>query len=101
MTATPVTAFVAQSVNQVIHGLVASASPLGIPTLVEGGSFAYRSVRRTDDPNRFELGVYGHGPEARKVAERLVEEIRTWDREHRGDRAHIDVFPAGTPDEQP
>ncbi|WP_221334030.1 methyltransferase, FxLD system [Streptomyces sp. EAS-AB2608] len=82
------------------RGLVASASPLGIPTLVEGGSFAYRTVRRTDDPNRFELGAYGHGPDGQKTAERLVEAIRTWDREHRGDRAHIDVYPAGTPDEQ-
>ncbi|MGW5434623.1 methyltransferase, FxLD system [Streptomyces sp. NPDC004059] len=82
------------------RGLVASSSPLGIPTLVEGGSFAYRTVRRTDDPGRFELGAYGHGPEGHKVAERLVEEIRTWDREHRGDRAHIDVYPAGTPDDQ-
>ncbi|MER7497025.1 methyltransferase, FxLD system [Streptomyces pharetrae] len=82
------------------RGLVASASPLGIPTLVEGGSFAYRTVRRTDDPDRFELGAYGHGPEGQKVAERLVEEIRTWNREHRGDRAHIDVYPAGTPDDQ-
>ncbi|MFI2764300.1 methyltransferase, FxLD system [Streptomyces echinatus] len=82
------------------RGLVASASPLGVPTLVEGGSFAYRTVRRTDDPDRFELGAYGHGPEGQKVAERLVEEIRTWNREHRGDRAHIDVYPADTPDDQ-
>lgn len=82
------------------RGLVASASPLGIPTLVEGDSFAYRTVRRTDDPDRFELGAYGHGPQGQKVAKRLVQEIRTWDRDHRGDRAHIDVYPAGTPDDQ-
>jgi protein-L-isoaspartate(D-aspartate) O-methyltransferase len=39
------------------RGLVASASPLGIPTLVDGDSFAYRTVRRTEDPDRFELGT--------------------------------------------
>lgn len=82
------------------RGLVASASPLGIPTLVDGDSFAYRTVRRTADPDRFELGALGHGPRGREVAERLVAEIQTWNREHRGDRAHIEVYPAGTPDDQ-
>lgn len=80
------------------RGLVASASPLGIPTLVDHGSFAYRTVRRTEDPDRFELGAIGHGPRAQDVAERLVQEMQTWNRGHRGDRAHIEVHPAGTPD---
>ncbi|MER5201375.1 methyltransferase, FxLD system [Streptomyces sp. NPDC002755] len=82
------------------RGLVASASPLGIPTLVDGDSFAYRTVRRTDDPDRFELGAIGHGPRAQDVAEQLVQEMQTWNRVHRGDRAHIEVYPAGTPDDQ-
>ncbi|WP_447035769.1 methyltransferase, FxLD system [Streptomyces sp. DSM 118878] len=82
------------------RGLVASASPLGIPTLVEGDSFAYRTVRATDQEDRYELGVIGHGPHGQQLAERLVEEIRTWDRDHRGDHAHIEVYPAGTPDDR-
>ncbi|MCX4582475.1 methyltransferase, FxLD system [Streptomyces sp. NBC_01481] len=82
------------------RGLVASISPLGVPTLVDGDSFAYRSVRRTDTPERFELGAIGHGPQGQKVAERLVEEIQIWDREHRSDRARVEVHPAGTPDAQ-
>jgi protein-L-isoaspartate(D-aspartate) O-methyltransferase len=82
------------------RGLIASVSPLGVPTLVDGDSFAYRTVRRTDNPERFELGAIGHGPQGQKVAERLVEEIQLWDREHRGDRAHVEIHPAGTPDEQ-
>lgn len=82
------------------RGLVASASPLGVPTLVDGDSFAYRIVRATDAPDRFELGAVGHGPQGQAVAERLVEEIQTWDRDHRGHRAHIEVHPAGTPDDQ-
>jgi protein-L-isoaspartate(D-aspartate) O-methyltransferase len=82
------------------RGLVASASPLGVPTLVDGGSFAYRTVRATDIEDRYELGAIGHGPDGRRLCERLVSEIRTWDREHRGDRARIEVHPAGTPDDR-
>ncbi|WP_416979087.1 methyltransferase, FxLD system [Streptomyces sp. T028] len=82
------------------RGLVASASPLGVPTLVDGSSFAYRTVRPTDDPDRFELGAIGHGPEGQKVAELLVEEIQAWDSDRRDHRAHIEVYPAGTPDDQ-
>ncbi|WP_406321903.1 methyltransferase, FxLD system [Streptomyces sp. NBC_00519] len=82
------------------RGLVASASPLGVPTLVDGDSFAYRTVRRTDDPDRFELGAIGHGPQGQKAAERLVEELQAWGSDHRDHRAHIEVYPAGTPDDQ-
>ncbi|MGA5704630.1 methyltransferase, FxLD system [Peterkaempfera bronchialis] len=81
------------------RGIVASISPHGIPTLVEADSFAYRTVRPTDDPDRFELGAIGHGPHAQEVADRLVEQIRVWDRVHRSHRAHIEVYPAGTPDD--
>jgi protein-L-isoaspartate(D-aspartate) O-methyltransferase len=80
------------------RGLVASASPIGVPTLVDGGSFAYRTVRATEDEDRFELGAIGHGSEGEQLAKRMISEIQTWDREHRGDRAHIEVHPAGTPD---
>ncbi|UQA95710.1 methyltransferase, FxLD system [Streptomyces halobius] len=82
------------------RGIVAGVSPMGIPTLVDGVSFAYRTSRRTDDPDRWELGAVGHGPEGQKTAERLVKEIQVWDREHRGHQAHIEVYSAGTPDDQ-
>ncbi|MGW7352786.1 methyltransferase, FxLD system [Streptomyces sp. NPDC054784] len=82
------------------QGLVASASPLGIPTLVDGDSFAYRTVRATGEEDRYELGAIGHGPRGRQLAERLAEEIRVWDRDHRGDRARITLHPAGTPDDR-
>ncbi|WP_335980161.1 hypothetical protein [Streptomyces sp. CA2R106] len=74
--------------------------PLGIPTLVDGGSFAYRTVRAAGAEDHYELGAVGHGPHGRHLAQRLVTEIRTWDREYRGDRARIEVHPAGTPDRQ-
>jgi len=82
------------------RGLVASISPLGIPTLVQDDSFAYRTVRPTDDPDRFELGAIGHGPCAQEVADRMVEQIQDWNCERRSHRAHIEVHPAGTPDDR-
>ncbi|MGW5677384.1 methyltransferase, FxLD system [Streptomyces sp. NPDC003860] len=82
------------------RGIVASVSPIGVATLAVADSFAYRTVRPVDEERTlFEFGVYGHGPHAKAVAERLAEEIRTWDREHRSDRALIEAHPAGTPDE--
>lgn len=82
------------------RGLVASASPIGVPTLVDGDSFAYRTARRTDEPDRYELGAIGHGPHGTKATDRLAHEIQTWDREHRGDRPRIGIHPSGTPDGQ-
>ncbi|MDX3867648.1 methyltransferase, FxLD system [Streptomyces europaeiscabiei] len=82
------------------RGLVASASPIGVPTLVDGDSFAYRTARPTDDPDRYELGAIRHGPQGQKVADRLVEEIQVWHSDHRAHRAHIEVHPAGTPDDR-
>ncbi|WP_231978080.1 hypothetical protein [Streptomyces sp. TLI_053] len=81
-------------------GLVASASPLGVATLVVGGTFAYRTVRAVDETRtRFELGAYGHGPAASAAASKLVDEIRSWDRAHRGGSgARIEIHPAATPD---
>ncbi|MFB8235544.1 methyltransferase, FxLD system [Kitasatospora purpeofusca] len=81
-------------------GIVASASPLGVATLVVGGTFAYRTVRAVDDSRtRFELGAYGHGPAASAAASKLVDEIRTWDRKHRGGPgARVEIHPATTPD---
>nr|BFD93823.1 hypothetical protein KitaXyl93_51830 [Kitasatospora sp. Xyl93] len=83
-------------------GIVASASPLGVATVVVGGTLAYRTVRPTDETRaRFELGAYGHGPAAAAIAAHLVREIRVWDQEHRsGPGARFEVHPAGTPDDR-
>ncbi len=83
------------------RGLVASWSPLGISTLLDGDSFAYLTIRPIS-PERtlFEFGAYGYGPEARKAAGRLAAKIHTWGGDHRGDRAMFRAYPAGTPDDQ-
>lgn len=62
-------------------GLVTSANPIGIPALVEGATFAYHTIRPTDDPEQFELGAIAHGPQAAQVADRYAAAIRAWDPE--------------------
>jgi protein-L-isoaspartate(D-aspartate) O-methyltransferase len=82
-------------------GLVTASARAGAKTIVMGKTFAYRpSARPVDvDRTRFEFGVYAHGPDAERVADELVELIRTWDREHRnGPGARIAVYPAATPE---
>nr|WP_261554278.1 methyltransferase, FxLD system [Frankia tisae] len=82
------------------RGLVASVSPLGVATLADDDSFAYRTVRPTSEERTlFEFGVYGHGPNADALADRLVDQIRVWDRDHRRDQARIEAYPLTTPDD--
>lgn len=59
-------------------GLVALALPFAAPTLVEGSSFAYRTVRATDDTDVYEIGVVAHGPSGHTVAARYTEQIAAW-----------------------
>jgi protein-L-isoaspartate(D-aspartate) O-methyltransferase len=84
------------------RGLVSPASPMASPALLgRGGSLAYRAKLRPLDAEKTirELGVYAHGPHAVEVAERFVEQIRIWDRDHRhGPGPRLTVHPAGTPD---
>ncbi|TCJ34633.1 methyltransferase, FxLD system [Parafrankia sp. BMG5.11] len=79
-------------------GLVAHSWGLGIPTLLDGDSFAYLTYRPTDeDREQFEFGAYGHGPHAEMTAERLAILIRSWDGTSLN--ARISAHPADTPDE--
>lgn len=81
------------------QGRVSHSSPLGIPTAVGEGSFAYLTMRpTTPERESFEFGAYGHGPDAKKLAEQVVEHIESWDGTSLN--AHIEAHPVGTPDEQ-
>lgn len=66
-------------------GLVAAASPLGVPTWVDAASFAYRTVRGTDDPDAWEIGVIGNGPDAKSAADTYAEQVRAWGAARRKD----------------
>jgi protein-L-isoaspartate(D-aspartate) O-methyltransferase len=84
------------------RGLVDPASPIGTPTLIRGGSFAYLTFRKVDEPaDTFEFGVYAHGPAGQDTAEQVDELVKVWDRDHRhGPGAVIAVYPAGAPHER-
>ena len=60
-------------------GLIPSPSPIGWPVLVAGPNLAYRTLRATDDPQLWELGVIGHGPGAGDLADRYTAAITSWD----------------------
>lgn len=85
-------------------GLVAPQNKMGSPAMVAGGTFAYLTLRKvSDDPDRplWEFGAHGFGPDADKLAERMAEQIRTWNSHHRsGPGPRIAAYPAHTPDDQ-
>lgn len=82
------------------RGVVASWSRRGVATLLDSssGSFAYLTMRATS-PERtlFEFGAIAHGPEAAKVADRMIAEIQTWGREHKGEQPELRARPADVP----
>ncbi|MGH3939406.1 MAG: methyltransferase, FxLD system [Pseudonocardiaceae bacterium] len=81
------------------RGIVAHAWPLGIPTALEEGSFAYLTLRPlTPDKKRFEFGAYGHGPAARELAHQMIQHIQSWDGTSLN--ARIEAHPVGTPNDQ-
>ncbi len=87
--------------DAVDRGLVSPGWHLGTPALVDRGSLAYRAKLRpvNADATVFEFGAYAHGPDAVKTADRLAEQIRSWDRDHRhGPGPCLTVHPADTPD---
>ncbi len=80
------------------RGIVAPAWPLGVPTAVAGGSFAYLGLRPvTPDRQWVEFGAYAHGPDADTLAHRMIRHIQSWDRTSLS--ARIQAHPAGTPDD--
>jgi protein-L-isoaspartate(D-aspartate) O-methyltransferase len=82
------------------RALIDPASPNATPTILRGHSFAYLTFREVA-ADSFEFGAYAHGPDAADLAEKMAEQIRVWDGEHRhGPGAQIAVYPAGTPDAQ-
>jgi protein-L-isoaspartate(D-aspartate) O-methyltransferase len=82
------------------RGLIAPTWRVRTPALANGGSLAYRARPRPVDAEgtAFEFGAYGHGPRGAELAQRLAEQIRALDREHRhGPGPVLTVYPPGTP----
>ncbi|MEV5411344.1 methyltransferase, FxLD system [Thermopolyspora sp. NPDC052614] len=63
-------------------GLVAPANRVACPAMASSGSFAYLAMRRGH--HTAEFGAHAYGPDAARLAEELAEQVRVWDRDHRG-----------------
>ncbi|GIH15771.1 methyltransferase, FxLD system [Rugosimonospora africana] len=92
-------------------GLVRPAPAPGPLGTVEGGSLAYvallpsrsgswRGARRAEPdrskgpaPDRREIGVVGHGPDADRLAHRMADQVRLWARDHRAGTAEFELQP--------
>ncbi|WP_030891298.1 methyltransferase, FxLD system [Streptomyces sp. NRRL F-5053] len=83
VTSTPEMVMLHGSKDLVDQGVLALSVTRGVPALVVGGSFAYRTKRPNEETGGFESGVFAHGPEAEAVAERYVELLRRWASDHR------------------
>ena len=86
------------------RGVVGLTLPAGSSATWERDSLAYLTVRDTAGPGDaggYELGACAYGPESERLAARLAEQVRVWDREKRsGSGGVIRAYPAGTPDDQ-
>jgi protein-L-isoaspartate(D-aspartate) O-methyltransferase len=74
------------------------------PVASSGGSFAYLTCRQLDgaEPELWEFGARGFGPQARELVELVVSEVQQWDRGHRyGPLPRIVASPVGTLTEPP
>ena len=70
------------------------------PTVAEGASFAFLASRKLDEAT-VEFGASAFGPGASVLAEAMTEQVRVWDRAHRGGPGPvIATYPAGTPDDR-
>ncbi|WP_226899826.1 methyltransferase, FxLD system [Nonomuraea phyllanthi] len=80
--------------RRVDQELLAPSTLRGVPALISGDSFAYRTRRENDQTGGYESGVYAHGPAAEQVAARYVELLRQWVSEyHRRGAASIRYIP--------
>ncbi|MEU5835406.1 methyltransferase, FxLD system [Streptomyces diacarni] len=83
VTSTPEMVMLHGSKDLVDQGVLALSVTRGVPTLVAGASFAYRTKRPNEETGGFESGVFAHGPDAETVAARYVELLRRWAADHR------------------
>ncbi|MBB2943274.1 protein-L-isoaspartate(D-aspartate) O-methyltransferase [Actinoplanes lutulentus] len=77
------------------QGVFPTSARYGVPVLIDGGSFAYRTSRPNPDIiTGYETGVVAHGPAAAKVADTLLALIREWANNHfKRDAARIEYHP--------
>lgn len=82
----------------------ASAAPLGGlytgVAAVDGPNLAYVASKDLGGGD-LALQVHAYGPDPKHLADRLAEQLRVWDRDHRGGPGpQYLIYPAATPDEE-
>ncbi len=78
--------------DAVTNGLVRPPFRWGAMGTAERGALAYLTSRPVDTrATEHETGVVGHGPGGDTLVRRVVEQIRTWDRDYRGRAVQIDL----------
>ncbi|WP_371782540.1 methyltransferase, FxLD system [Streptosporangium subroseum] len=93
----PQVALLHASKELIDQGRFAPSAARGVPALISGGSFAYRTRRKNEEAGGFESGVFAHGPEAEAVAAQYVELLRRWASDHRRrGAARIQYIPEAT-----
>jgi len=75
-------------------GRVDPAHRVACPAMAAAGGLAHLALRSTGEVAEF--GAHGYGPDAARLAEELAEQVRVWDRYHRGGLGpRITIHPAG------
>ncbi|MGW6454676.1 methyltransferase, FxLD system [Streptomyces sp. NPDC055078] len=69
--------------------------------VAEQGSLAYLTLRKADlaedGGQLYEAGAIGHGPDGKKLAEQVAEEMRIWDKEFRGREVIFEIHSLDAP----
>ncbi|MFG2091822.1 methyltransferase, FxLD system [Spirillospora sp. NPDC048824] len=82
------------------EGLVRPQFGWGAMAVVDKGDLAYLTLRPQDPEaasgNRrmYEVGVIGHGPTGRALADRVADAIGTWDQDYRSRPVEFEIEPA-------
>jgi protein-L-isoaspartate(D-aspartate) O-methyltransferase len=83
-------------------GLVMPQFGWGAMATTEGGNLAYLTLRPAQPAGgtgrRYEVGVTGHGPVGGNLADRVAEQIRSWDRDYRTRAVNFEVALATAPE---
>ncbi|MBI3685786.1 MAG: methyltransferase, FxLD system [Actinobacteria bacterium] len=77
------------------RGQVTPMFPWGSMATTRDHDLAYLTIRpappASDGGKLYEVGVIGHGPDGSSLAQRVAEEIRTWDGQFRGRGARFEI----------
>jgi protein-L-isoaspartate(D-aspartate) O-methyltransferase len=85
-------------------GLVPPQYTWGSMGAVDGATFAYLTTRKVSEGGAArEIGVCGYGPGSQDLPQRVISQIRMWDRDMNGtgDQLWVEVHPLDSPDLPP